>query len=251
MKKLFVFILIAMMIAQTALGSENMIYDMIGNEGRVLLDAQLLAAPDDSADVICSIPARNGIVIIGEMGNYFLVNFDGKSGYIDGSVIDFKMGIGGITVYEKLTAENIEKINAYIAGFIDAGLAVPLEGSIDTHKCDESVLVRYAVLSAANRGERADLTVSDVVNIVESLFDRTVDADNAASVTESVEIPEAFRETNVTITAVNDMQNGKYEVKFCFDDGEENRGYGFALISAEDIADCDTYKLLKLTVSQW
>ena len=221
---------------------------------------------------------------------YTLINVHGESGYVKSEYIDMSAGIGGLSIYSGLSDEAKLQLNRFITMFTETDLAYYGQGVFDVNETTDEILNRcaldYMMLKGDAETEYGDFEdgnnlkitgTPDIAEFVRSVFGVTPTTPEAAYYTYAdgayyTEITnDLFRGDFAIVTNVIDMQDGTYEIRFSgfgmgygwdeasleMSEDEARAAYGdfpgtagYALISADDIDDPATYRLIKLVTAR-
>lgn len=223
------------------------------------------------------------------ISGYTLINYHGQSGYVKSENLDMMAGVGGLSVYSSLSDDTKLQLNKFITRFTEADLTYFGQGVFDVNDTTDEIMNRCAIdlgmfedtleteFGDFEYGNTKIYETDEIAQFVKDNFGVEVKTNEAAYLTYH-DGAYYYDETGGTmkgdfaiVTNVIDMQDGTYEIRFsgfglgynwdetslamseeearaAFNDFPGTAGY--ALISAEDINDISTYRLIKLVTAR-
>ena len=285
MKRLLVLVIVLLMMIQTGIAEGEMDYRAIGSPARIFgteNGAVMTLLPGDESSVLCTVPERDGILVIGETADGFvLVNYQGQWGYVYWEYIDMMSSVGDISARNAMIGDDLSKVNGFITGFTRAQLAGSETGSgtgiaAAPESCAEKFAAQQLWLAGAEcveEGEFDDgndirISAEAVADFAAGYFENDVLSTSAGDDFCYYNSSEFAAGPFAIVTNISDIQDGIFAVKFnTYGMGSdwneecaaltaeaaaemypENIGFGYAIISATEFADQDGYRLVDMIV---
>jgi hypothetical protein len=279
MKKVIVAALALIMMLQTGIAEEAMDYRAIGSQARIFGTeggAAITLLPGDEARVVCTVPERADVTVIGETAEgYVLVNYEGNWGYAYWEYIDM-MSSANDASRKSVLPEDIAAVNGFISAFTKVQLAGSEWGSGEgiTYSDVEKFAAYRLWLAGDECVEKGEydgendirIPAEAIANAAAGYFDAGTLNAPAAGDYLYFDSSDFSAGPFAVVTDFSDLQDGKFVVRFntygagsdwaydcaaltadaAAEQYPEDMGYGYAIISASGYSDYVGYRLVDM-----